>query len=692
MQAVVLSRGIRRLPHLAAFLTEFSRFAPTLDACAKKGDQTAVLGWGAKPTSRRARRLARQAGLPYIALEDGFLRSYGLGVDDDPPLSLVVDPVGIYYDATRPSWLEQTLEQGGWQTRELLARAERCRQALSTFRLSKYNAAPERDLRLLFPPDKRNILLVDQTAGDASVNLGFADAETFRTMLKAAEQDEPGARLIIKTHPDVIAGKKRGYLAEIAGQRGHLLLGASVNPWSLFDIVDRVYTVTSQLGFEALVAGVDVRCFGMPFYAGWGVTRDQKTCPRRSQQRSVTEIFAAAYLLYARYVDPFTGQPCSMEDTMDLLADLRRHYARNHADTVCLGFSRWKRGFARSFLALPGGSPVTFRRSARSALATAEQMQAEGRPARVVVWASAEADHLAQEARRRDIPLWRMEDGFLRSVGLGCTLVRPQSLVLDASGIYYDPSQPSALERVLSEGGIPEQTIERARRLRQRIVRLKVTKYNVGNRLALPAELAADPRRRILVPGQVEDDASVRCGSPEIRSNAQLLAAVRAAEPEACILFKPHPDVETGLRAGHVPDTVARQWCDAVIRDTSILDLIERVDAVHTLSSLAGFEALLRGKAVTTYGLPFYAGWGLTDDRLRCERRSRPVSLDELVAAALILYPAYIDPVTGSPCRVETVIDRLGQRRPARSAWAWLARARQLTAALGLPFSTAGAR
>ncbi|MDS4073786.1 MAG: hypothetical protein RKL24_11525 [Defluviicoccus sp.] len=692
MQAVVLSRGIRRLPHLAAFLTEFSRFAPTLDASARGDDQTTILGWGAKPTSRRARRLAQQAGLPYVALEDGFLRSYGLGVDDDPPLSLVVDPVGIYYDATRPSWLEQTLEQGGWQTRELLARAERCREALRTFRLSKYNAAPERDLRLLFPRDKRNILLVDQTAGDASVNLGFADAETFRTMLKAAEQDEPDARLIIKTHPDVIAGKKRGYLAEIAGQRGHLLLDASVNPWSLFDVVDGVYTVTSQLGFEALLAGVKVRCFGMPFYAGWGVTQDQKTCPRRTQQRSVTEIFAAAYLLYARYVDPFTGQPCSIEDTIDLLADLRRHYARNHADTVCLGFSRWKRGFARSFLAHPGGSPVVFRRSARSALAAAEQIQTEGRPARVVVWASAKAADRAEEASRHNIPVWRMEDGFLRSVGLGCTLVQPQSLVLDDCGIYYDPSQPSALERILSEGNIPEQTIERARRLRQRIVRLKVTKYNVGKRLALPPDIAADQRRRILVPGQVEDDASIRRGSADIRSNAQLLAAVRAAAPDACILFKPHPDVETGLRAGHVPDTVARQWCDAVIRDTSILDLIEMVDAVHTISSLAGFEALLRGKAVTTYGLPFYAGWGLTDDRLRCERRTRQASLDELVAATLILYPAYVDPVTGRPCRVETVIDRLGQHRRSRSAWALLARARRLTASLGLPFSTANAR
>ena len=692
MQAIVLSRGIRRLPHLQAFLPEFSRLTASLDTEANNPDQTAVLGWGAKPTSRRARRFAQQAGLPYVALEDGFLRSYGLGVDDDPPLSLVVDPVGIYYDATRPSWLEQTLEQGGWQTPALLARAERCREAVRTFRLSKYNAAPERDLRPLFPRAKRTILVVDQTAGDASVNLGFADTETFRAMLDAAERDEPGATIVIKTHPDVIAGKKRGYLAELGAQRGHLLMAASVNPWSLFDVVDRVYTVTSQLGFEALLAGLDVRCFGMPFYAGWGVTQDQKTCPRRTQRCSVSEIFAAACLLYTRYVDPFTGHPCGMEDTIDLLADLRRHYARNRDATVCLNLSRWKRGFAQSFLARPGGSPVVFRRSARRALAAARRLQAEGHSARVVVWASAEPEALAEEARRRAVPLWRMEDGFLRSVGLGCTLVQPQSLVLDECGIYYDPHQPSALERMLTAGDIPPQTIERARCLRQRIVRLKVTKYNVGNRLQLAPDLAAAGRRRILVPGQVEDDGSVRRGSPEIRSNAQLLAAVRAVAPDACILFKPHPDVEAGLRLGHVPEADARQWCDAVIRDTSILDLIDLVDEVHTISSLAGFEALLRGKPVTTYGLPFYAGWGLTNDRLHSERRNRQVSLDELVAAALILYPAYVDPVTGRPCRVETVIDRLGQRQPVRSGWTLVSRLRQFSAALGLPFSPANAR
>ena len=40
--------------------------------------------------------------------------------------------------------------------------------------------------------------------------------------------------------------------------------------------------------------------------------------------------------------------------------------------------------------------------------------------------------------------------------------------------------------------------------------------------------------------------------------------------------------------------------------------LLGIVDEVHTLTSLTGFEALLRGIEVHAYGGPFYAGWGLT--------------------------------------------------------------------------------
>lgn len=91
--------------------------------------------------------------------------------------------------------------------------------------------------------------------------------------------------------------------------------------------------------------------------------------------------------------------------------------------------------------------------------------------------------------------------------------------------------------------------------------------------------------------------------------------------------------------------------------------LIEMVDEVHVNTSLAGFEALLRQKSVTTYGVPFYAGWGLTKDLGPVpQRRTTKRNLDELVAATLLLYPRYLDPVSGLPCPAEVVVERLCAR------------------------------
>ena len=152
--------------------------------------------------------------------------------------------------------------------------------------------------------------------------------------------------------------------------------------------------------------------------------------------------------------------------------------------------------------------------------------------------------------------------------------------------------------------------------------------------------------------------------------------------PDAYVIFKPHPDVEAGSRVGQVAEREARTWCDAVAHRASIIDLIDAVDEVHTMSSLTGFEALLRGKAVTTYGAPFYAGWGLTTDRLTFPRRRRKVTLDELTAAALILYPVYLDPVTLRPCRVETLLERFSERPASSSGLAWLGRLRRVRSEL----------
>jgi capsular polysaccharide export protein len=163
----------------------------------------------------------------------------------------------------------------------------------------------------------------------------------------------------------------------------------------------------------------------------------------------------------------------------------------------------------------------------------------------------------------------------------------------------------------------------------------------------------------VLVPGQVESDASLRYGAPGLRSNMDLLRAARAANPDAHLVYKPHPDVLAGLRAAGEGEAQAPAWCDEQVADAAMGELLGAVDEVHVLTSLAGFEALLRGKAVTCYGQPFYAGWGLTADRLPPPRRARRLSLDELVAGALILYPRYMSRAGGRPITPEQALDEL---------------------------------
>lgn len=153
----------------------------------------------------------------------------------------------------------------------------------------------------------------------------------------------------------------------------------------------------------------------------------------------------------------------------------------------------------------------------------------------------------------------------------------------------------------------------------------------------------------ILVPGQVEDDASIRYGSPQIYRNLDLLRTVRERNPNAYIIYKPHPDVVSGNRIGHISPDDAARYADQTAEQADILTCLQYADEIHTMTSLTGFEALLRGKKVSCYGLPFYAGWGLTQDLLPIPRRSRRLELWQLVAGTLIYYPDYIHPKTHQP-------------------------------------------
>ncbi|MES2017068.1 MAG: beta-3-deoxy-D-manno-oct-2-ulosonic acid transferase [Pseudomonadota bacterium] len=309
------------------------------------------------------------------------------------------------------------------------------------------------------------------------------------------------------------------------------------------------------------------------------------------------------------------------------------------ARVYAVGISLRKRGYVRRFAA---EARVRFVRT----------VQAVPDGAVLLLWGSQPlpADVLAR------VQAVRLEDGFLRSVGLGSDLTQPLSWVLDRRGLYYDATRPSDLEHLLQNASFAQPLRARAARLRERIVASRITKYNVGAGAWQRPALAA---RVILVPGQVERDASLKFGAPRIATNMALLQAVREANPDAWIVYKPHPDVVAGLRAGGDGEALAAQFCNDIVLDVGMDALLPLVDEVHLMTSLTGFEALLRGKKVTCYGLPFYAGWGLTTDIIPLARRTRALCLDELVAAALILYPRYVSRTTAGLISPEQALDEL---------------------------------
>ncbi len=661
-RAAAFSRGLYRIPHLDTLLNADSVvFRPSPRSAPANVD--AVVGWGHKPSADDARRFARTHGIPYIALEDGFLRSVGLG-HESTPLSLVVDDIGIYYDAREPSRLESILQGTGdaeapdpLADPQLVARARDIRIRLTESEVSKYNSSSTR-LPQCVSVGAPWVLVVDQVYGDASVEQGLGSTDGFRHLLEAALDEHPGERVLLKVHPDTVAGKKRGHLYGPRLPDRVTVLADSVNPVALLRHVEHAYVCTSQLGFEALLLGKSVTCFGAPFYSGWGLTHDRVSVSRRTNRRSIDELVAAALLIYPRYLDPVSHSVCDAETVVEHLALQRRRFRENARSFVCVGFSHWKRPFVRSFLSSPDAT-IQFVGSAKRAA------QSVHRPdMTLLTWATRQPPWLEGFAREHGLPIWRMEDGFLRSVQLGSDLSAPASLVLDRHGIYFDPRNPSELERILQETSFSAAELERARRLRERIVETRVSKYNVAGAAASEFRQLDASRPVVFVPGQVPDDLSVRFGSPELKSDQALLEAVRRLRPDAHLLYKPHPDVVSGNRRGEIPPAEAHLW-DELVFDAPLHSCLDRASEVHTMTSLVGFEALMRGIPVTTHGQPFYSGWGLTTDQCPPARRTRRLTLDELVAGTLIRYPRYWSSRAAGFCEPEDIVTELCIQRNA---------------------------
>ncbi len=629
----LLQQRLRRILHLSGH---------TL-CIGKPRSRDGIAVWGQSATAKRGEAVARHYNLPLIRVEDAFLRSLRPGRINDAPLGLLIDPFGVHFDAAGSSLIEHILLANPLTESNLLARANTAMARLKQLDLSKYNIHDP----TLSLPAPGYVLVIDQTRKDASLQASGADQTTFDTMLARAHSDHPGARIILKSHPETTLGLRPGHYGAQHTNPATTFLTAPVSPHKLLSGATAVYTVSSQLGFEAILAGHKPHVFGTPFYAGWGLSHDQIPIPRRTRTLSPQQLFAAAMIMAPTYYDPCRDRLCQFEDVLDQLEAETRAYRQDHRGHVAYGMRAWKRAHLQQFFG--NTYAVRFAKNPQKAVQLAQHTGSG-----LLVWAGKEPD------LQTTAPVLRIEDGFLRSRGLGANLIPPLSLVADDLGIYYDPTRPSRLESLIA-APLPPGGKDRTAKLIDTMIDGGASKYNTG-RKTLPD---LPPGHRILVPGQVEDDASIRLGARTVRTNLALLQATRAANPNAILIYKPHPDVEAGLRPGAMPDTALSTIADVVLQGTDPATIIPLVDEIWTITSTLGFEALLRGKPVTCLGVPFYAGWGLTTDlcpipdRRKALANQSPVTLANLAHAALIAYPRYFDPVSQRPCPPEVTLHRL---------------------------------
>lgn len=662
--AVALSPGILSIKNLASILGLKQVLSPR---AARKLALPAdvVLAWGRKDTAEVALEYASKRSLPVWFLEDGWIRTASEQAHSRRCYSILLDSDGVYYDSTKPSKIENYLNQSDEQLSlscdsETLSYAASCREILVQNNISKYNFCPTRvpaiTQALNGKPDglgsvelEEFVLVADQTRDDASVRFGAMDESAFKRMLDCAIDENPGIKVIVRTHPDVVAGRRKGYLSDYANSLGVDLVAGDDNPIPWIKKAIRVYVGTSQLGYEALLCERPVTVFGLPFYAGWGLADERQVLPRRQQLRTIDQLFHASHVMLARYGSPMSGNPWQLHQTLEHVCLQKKNFRKNAHHFHCVGITPWKRRYIQQFLRSPDGS-VGF----------GEESEALGATT-LVTWGFR---HFSDQSKSTKLPVWRLEDGFLRSAGLGSNFTAPGSLVVDTKGLYFDPLVSSDLESLLAAYDCTEKDITRAKELRRMIIDARVSKYDVAaNDQSI--EESAD-KLCVLVTGQVEDDESIKRGCSEVKTNAELLRAVRKVRPDAWIVYRPHPDVQAGNRRGKVDPFTEQSCADEVDTTSSIINCIDACDELHTMTSLSGFEALLRDKHVVTYGAPFYAGWGLTEDHAVTERRSRRRNIDELVYLTLVEYPRYVDIASGEFVSAEQMV-RAIQRQKERT-------------------------
>jgi capsular polysaccharide export protein len=343
-------------------------------------------------------------------------------------------------------------------------------------------------------------------------------------------------------------------------------------------------------------------------------------------------------------IDPRTlSEPVSGLDNFFLVGDSWRQSETEKPIVLLVGFNDWKYGFIADFLPEYRCAFAPMKKGALFFLRNIKNMDIK--PKSVYIWGYSEPRGLKYIQKILKLNFIRVEDAFIRSAEIGAKHNTPYSLVFDKSGVlHYDPSQPSDIEKILNDYDFSSHSelLKNAETLQDLICRKNLTKYNPPSTKSADPFVAFTGRKRVAVIGQVDNDMSIRKGNVDGWSMMEAIELAAYENPGCEILYRPHPEANKDIDRSSAKAARIEKLCHISPPDDGLAQFLDSVDHVYVITSLSGLEALLRGKKVTVLGAPFYAGWGLTDDRVKLPRRTRALTLTELFAGAYLLYPKYL--------------------------------------------------
>lgn len=578
-------------------------------------------------------------------VEEGFLGYLRHPICDHSPLSVVIDRTGIHYDSTRPSDLQSILTQtaASWSDGKG-ARARRIMATIRRLRLSKYN---HQEGSLGEETGRRyRVLLVDQSMESRALSYGGPTRGIFEQMMDSACKAFPETEIVVKMHPDHDLRSTKSMLHGMIPP-GVSVVPPGVNIWSILDKVDEVYTVSSQVGFEALIAGKKVVCFGQPFYSGWGLTTDIASGRGSGRQLTLEQLVYGVLVKYPLYLHPERQEFCEIEEILSYLESAHLGIRGFYDRIYTVGLRRQQKFVLTEYLR--GHLAVNVSHISPKSARSRTFSPAEA----VLYWEPREyhGDDLSY-LESRGVTVMRAGPWPLDLIQGDQT--QPNILQITRNRLYNDGSPRNDLVLMLEHAQFDGDLLRRAETLQQNFLAVLDQETKIRSHILSHHSIG---RRIALVLGHGEGEGPLGVREKAIYTDRELLAKVRRDFPDAYILYAP-PLGEFSSKK-HLLMSVESTLYDQLVRPEHIVSCIKLANAVHVVSAFGGIYALIYGKLLYTYGRPFYAGWGLTQDAEVFIDRSRQLSLTELLCATFILGPTYFNWLTRTSGTPEEAVRRL---------------------------------